>query len=814
MAFKVKIARRMLMCTPVILCVMGFIEASLREMNDPDPHCHFQDEGRIADCSDRRLTHVPRGLSADITHLGLSYNNIEALEVGDFSSTPNLQVLSVSYNHIQKIHPQAMSTLKRLYYLDLCQNNLPKKPGEALASLQNLRVLNISMNNYTSFALGEDFSRMSNLRDLTIGTSKTTALNASDFQALESVPLKYLTLNTGSPLWVYEIGALVHLGSLEKLTTNVSVDKDPLVLSKILTDHNKNKISELEIRNMLISPLQNSSIDLFRGLDPCKSLKYFKLLRTNFTDKEVSNVVKNLYLSEVTTAVFQNCTYTETGMVHFLGIKNVSRFAPIKRIVIDKVFHTKMEYPKIVINNTLFPNISQLKISNTGMNKVPCFLLKIKAIQQLDFSRNLLTENGLWWDPCNYTVILPEATELIISHNYFKDLKTIAQMVSLMPRINSLDVSYNGINYIYECKWPPSLERLILRNNEISKESVICTSASLKFLDLSYSRLETFPNYILTDAISLEELHLTGNLIQYISSDVQSRSLQVLYVDYNAVGIIGEGTFQDLQQIKSITLGNNPFYCICDLYWFRQHFNKTLLNGWPHDYTCSYPKYLAGKKIDYFNPNIFNCDKRIVISFSVVVTVVVIALVIGIGHYFDAIWYIRMGFIWVSAKRRRYTIISGEEDLPFQYHAFISYSHLDSEWVQNMLVPTLEHSNPDLRLCIHERDFTPGHWIVDNIIQCIEKSSKTLFVLSKNFVNSEWCHYELYFAQHHMVEEKQDSLVLLLLEPLPKNSLPSKFCKLRRLLNNKTYLEWPAEESKHTVFWASLNAVLQSSPYL
>ncbi|CAM9558669.1 unnamed protein product [Lampetra fluviatilis] len=131
-----------------------------------------------------------------------------------------------------------------------------------------------------------------------------------------------------------------------------------------------------------------------------------------------------------------------------------------------------------------------------------------------------------------------------------------------------------------------------------------------------------------------------------------------------------------------------------------------------------------------------------------------------------------------------------------------------------MLVPTLEHSNPDLRLCIHERDFTPGHWIVDNIIQCIEKSSKTLFVLSKNFVNSEWCHYELYFAQHHMVEEKQDSLVLLLLEPLPKNSLPSKFCKLRRLLNNKTYLEWPAEESKHTVFWASLNAVLQSSPYL
>ncbi|XP_032802463.2 toll-like receptor 2 [Petromyzon marinus] len=812
MAFKVKLARRMLMCTPVILCLMGFIKASLREMNDPASHCHIKDEGRTADCSHRGLTHVPRGLSADITRLDLSYNNIKALEVGDFSSTPNLQVLTLAFNHIQKIHPQAMATLKRLYYLDLCQNNLSEKPGEALGSLPNLQVLNISMNNYTSFALGVDFSRMSNLRDLTIGTSKTTTLNASDFQALESVPLKYLNLNTGSPLWVYETGALTHLRSLEKLNTNVSVDKDPLVLSKMLTDLNNTNISELEIFRILNNPLKNASIDFFKGLGSSNLLKNMTLIEANFTDKEVSNLLKNIYLSELTMLVFKNSSYTDHYPVIFNGVKNVTKRSSLKKIVIDSIFHLNMTYPIFIVNMTLFPNISQLKISNTGMNKVDCFFMKMKAIKQLDFSRNLLNEGGLWWDSCNYTVILPEATELIISHNYFKDLKKISEMVSLMPRINSLDVSYNGINYIEECRWPSSLERLILRNNEISKESVICTSANLKFLDLSYTRLESFPNYILTNATSLQELHLTGNLIKYISSDVKSQSLQVLYVDYNAVGIIGQGTFQHLQKIKSITLGNNPFYCMCDLYWFRQRFNKTLLNGWPNDYTCSYPEYLSGKEMDYFNPNILNCDRIIAISVSVVVTVVVIALVIGIGHYFDAIWYIRMGFIWVSAKRRRYKIISGEEDLPFQYHAFISYSHLDSEWVQNTLVPTLEHSNPDLRLCIHERDFTPGHWIVDNIIQCIEKSSKTLFVLSRNFVNSEWCHYELYFAQHRMVEENQDSLVLLLLEPLPKGSLPSKFCKLRRLLSNKTYLEWPTEERKRAVFWTSLNAVLQSRP--
>lgn len=144
----------------------------------------------------------------------------------------------------------------------------------------------------------------------------------------------------------------------------------------------------------------------------------------------------------------------------------------------------------------------------------------------------------------------------------------------------------------------------------------------------------------------------------------------------------------------------------------------------------------------------------------------------------------------------------------FRYHAFISYSQHDSVWVDSQLVPALESS--DLYLCVHERDFEPGKWIVDNIIHCVEDSYKSLFILSKNFVQSEWCNYELFFAQHRAISVNDDSLVFVLLEPIPTDPLPKKFLKLRTLLRQKTYLEWPADERKQRVFWCNLRAILQT----
>lgn len=81
-------------------------------------------------------------------------------------------------------------------------------------------------------------------------------------------------------------------------------------------------------------------------------------------------------------------------------------------------------------------------------------------------------------------------------------------------------------------------------------------------------------------------------------------------------------------------------------------------------------------------------------------------------------------------------------------------------------------------------------------------------MLSRNFVNSEWCNYELYFAQQRAIGKKFSDVILILKEPIDPTSLPSKFCKLKKMLDTKTYLEWPQQPTEQSFFWVQLRSVL------
>lgn len=86
--------------------------------------------------------------------------------------------------------------------------------------------------------------------------------------------------------------------------------------------------------------------------------------------------------------------------------------------------------------------------------------------------------------------------------------------------------------------------------------------------------------------------------------------------------------------------------------------------------------------------------------------------------------------------------------------------------------------------------------------------TQVIFVLSRNFVNSEWCNYELYFAQQRAMGKTFSDVILVVKEPIDPNSLPSKYCKLKKMLSTKTYLEWPQQVNQQPFFWAQLRSVL------
>ncbi len=79
------------------------------------------------------------------------------------------------------------------------------------------------------------------------------------------------------------------------------------------------------------------------------------------------------------------------------------------------------------------------------------------------------------------------------------------------------------------------------------------------------------------------------------------------------------------------------------------------------------------------------------------------------------------------------------------YDVFVSYSHLDREWVSDWLLPHLEAAS--LKGCIDVRDFEIGAPSLVNVERAVELSRKTLLILTPNWLQSEWTSFESLLLQ-------------------------------------------------------------------
>ncbi|XP_035689347.1 uncharacterized protein LOC118424733 [Branchiostoma floridae] len=113
-----------------------------------------------------------------------------------------------------------------------------------------------------------------------------------------------------------------------------------------------------------------------------------------------------------------------------------------------------------------------------------------------------------------------------------------------------------------------------------------------------------------------------------------------------------------------------------------------------------------------------------------------------------------------------------------KYHVFFCYSSADAPWVKNM-IQKLESDELGFKCCFHERDFLPGMAIIDNIIRSIQKSQKTVFVLSRDFVDSRWCNFERQMVMGANLREENKKVIPVMLRE----------CVLPDFLQHMTYLE-------------------------
>ncbi|NXU21523.1 TLR1 protein, partial [Pardalotus punctatus] len=399
-----------------------------------------------------------------------------------------------------------------------------------------------------------------------------------------------------------------------------------------------------------------------------------------------------------------------------------------------------------------------------------------------------------------------------LQKNKFESLPKVSFMTSHMKSLKYLDMSNNLLRHDgaeVQCRWAESLTELDLSSNQLADAVFECLPANIKKLGLQNNQISNVPKGVV-ELKSLEELNLASNRLADLPGCSDFTSLQFLNVEMNLILTPSADFFQSCPRVRELQAGYNPFKCSCELQDFirveRQSGGR--LFGWPAAYVCEYPEGLRGTELKDFHLSQLACNTTLLLVTALLLTLLLVAVVAFLCIYLDVPWYVRMTWQWTQTKRRAWHNPPGDEGTVLQFHAFISYSERDSLWVKNELMPNLEKGEGCVQLCQHERDFIPGKSIVENIINCIEKSYKSIFVLSPNFVQSEWCHYELYFAHHKLFSENSNSLILILLEPIPPYIIPARYHKLKALMAKRTYLEWPKERSKRALFWANLRAAI------
>ncbi|KAI4807579.1 hypothetical protein KUCAC02_027381 [Chaenocephalus aceratus] len=404
-------------------------------------------------------------------------------------------------------------------------------------------------------------------------------------------------------------------------------------------------------------------------------------------------------------------------------------------------------------------------------------------------------------DP-NWFVPLKKLTRLSLIKNDISWLRK--NVFSKLNKLEELYLQFNMLKYIINKPFS-KLRRLIKLN--LSSNIIIFIKShtfedliNLRSLSLNGNRIKMLSTDILSGLTNLRKMVLYNNRLHFKHNEapfINLTSLEFLDMRYQGpgrqcIGVIGPHFFKEQTSMFS------PLTCCLQItHWSISKFGQTTFTLWTKNMLDALPRLLVLDISD--NPISCNCDN----AWSRTGPSTTLkqgcpsCTTFGVTRKGPTVRYL---LLVLRAKLR------GRRSAKFQYDAFISYSSKDEGWVMKQLVPNLERpaaGAPPLRLCLHHRDFRPGAAVLENIEAAIYGSRHTICVVTRNFLQSEWCSVEFQLASLRLLYDGSDVLLLVFLEEIPERCL-SPYTRLCKIVRKKTYLLWPEEPQEQDTFWVRL----------
>lgn len=157
--------------------------------------------------------------------------------------------------------------------------------------------------------------------------------------------------------------------------------------------------------------------------------------------------------------------------------------------------------------------------------------------------------------------------------------------------------------------------------------------------------------------------------------------------------------------------------------------------------------------------------------------------------------------VYLFAKNLCLWFITEDElDKDKTYDVFISYAHPDEKFVEEQLLPELERKDNPYKVCIHIRDWVPGEFIAEQVVNSVRDSKRTLVVLSNNFLDSVWGKLEFRTAHTQAISEGRARVIVVIYGDLDESKLDDE---LKSYMKTNTYVKWGDK-----YFWNKLKYAL------
>ncbi|XP_040202882.1 toll-like receptor 13 [Rana temporaria] len=375
-----------------------------------------------------------------------------------------------------------------------------------------------------------------------------------------------------------------------------------------------------------------------------------------------------------------------------------------------------------------------------------------------------------------------------------------------------------------DAEWSPlasftKLEKLYYSGNpqDVSNSSALINSLkdvpSLKFLYLhdtdktiKYNQINT--NTIFQRLSQLKVLHLNNSGIDRLDSkDVFSdlQDLEFLIIENQNMQEVESIVFDSMPNLKYIYFLQTTFPCSCKfngfLSWLESNTRVSAINFYHQKCLV---KDVRMNFIFFLNNSCRSDLDFIMFVLSFFSTLLFMCL----SLFHESIrWYIL--YIVYTVKCWLNHRLQHKDE--YEYDVFVSYNSNDELWVTEQLLPNLEQNGPpNFKVCIHNRDFEIGRDIMENIMDSIYNSRWTVCIITNNYLQSNWCSLEMRMATFKLLTESKDSLIMIFLDKISREEL-QYYHRLTKLLNKKTYLDWPDHENGQQLFWARLRKVIAKS---